>query len=111
MSALVWAEVRTSLDADEFAVEAPLRAVEAARPARYLFGCGVRRRYGLSARKPFGKSSASSFGSWIEGTITHSSPSFQSAGGGALWLLVGCRGVMDPRGSAEVLAGVRGWGG
>ena len=46
----------------------------------YLFGCGVIRKYGFSALKPFGNLRFSSSGSWREGTITQSSPCFQSAG-------------------------------
>jgi len=50
------------------------------REPGYLFGCGVRRRYGFGELNPFGYFSASTAGSCtVSGMIT-SSPSFQLPG-------------------------------
>lgn len=54
---------------------------EGTRPARrpYLLGCGVYRRYGLTARWPLGNLAGIS-SSFTAGTMIQSSPSFQLAG-------------------------------
>jgi|GEM_PF-302782 len=47
---------------------------------RYLFGCGVMRRYGFTALNPLGNFFFRTSGSVIDGTMITSSPSFQFAG-------------------------------
>jgi hypothetical protein len=54
-------------------------------PSPQRFGCGVIRRYGLSAFQPFGNFFFISSGSVSDGTMTQSSPSFQSAGVATWW--------------------------
>ncbi len=46
----------------------------------YRSGCGVRRRYGLISRQPLGNLCRRTSGSLSDGTITTSSPFFQSTG-------------------------------
>ena len=54
---------------------------------RYLFGCGVYRRYGLTALNPFGNSVFAS-ASVTAGVMMHSCPSFQFTGVATLYLAV-----------------------
>ena len=54
-------------------------ALNAGQRVRYLFGCGVYRRYGFTLLKPLGKSVFAS-ASFTAGVMMQSSPSFQLAG-------------------------------
>ena len=58
---------------------APAPVPTGAPASTYLLGCGVIRRYGLTALKPFGNRSLAS-SSETAGTMTTSSPSFQLTG-------------------------------
>src|SRR5262249_57674589 len=65
------------------------------------FGCGVRRRYGLSARQPPGNLPFAS-SSLTAGTMMTSSPCFQFTGVATLCLSVSCRESMTRRISSKL---------
>src|SRR5579871_4695129 len=74
----------------------------------YLFGCGVMRRYGLTAVYPFGNFCLRTSGSCSDGTMMTSWPSFQLTGVATEYLSVSCSESTTRRISSKlrpVLAG------